>query len=106
MKTYRWLAASAIVLAVPVTAASMDGFSPQRLSEHVKTLGSDAFEGRGVDTPAETKTVNYIVDQFRSAGLEPGGDVVDGKRGWTQAVPLLKSDITGTPQLSLNLGNG
>ncbi len=107
MKKTLLCAASIIVLAaVPVTAASMGGFNPQRLSEHVKTLGADDFEGRGVNTPAETKTVNYIIDQFRSAGLEPGGDVVDGKRTWTQAVPLLQSEIVGTPQLSLAFGNG
>ena len=71
MKTFRWLAASAIALtAVPLFAASMDGFSPRRLSSHVQELGSDAYEGRGVNTPAETKTVNYIIDQFRSAGVE------------------------------------
>jgi Zn-dependent M28 family amino/carboxypeptidase len=111
VKTTRLLAASAIALvAVPLMAAppaaSMGGFSPQRLSSHIQVLGSDAFEGRGVNTPAETKTVNYIVDQFRSAGLQPGGDVVDGKRSWTQAVPLLQSDFTATPQVTLNLGNG
>jgi Zn-dependent M28 family amino/carboxypeptidase len=107
MNKFRWLAASAIVLAaVPVAAASTGGFSPQRLSTHVKELGSDAYQGRGVNTPAETKTVNYIVDQFRSAGLEPGGDVVNGKRSWTQNVPLLQSEIVGNPQLTLNLGNG
>lgn len=107
MNTFRWFAASAMALAaVPLTAASMGGFSPERLSSHVKTLGSDAYEGRGPNTPAETRTVNYIVDQFRAAGLEPGGDIVDGRRTWTQAVPLLKSDIVGTPQLTLNLGNG
>jgi Zn-dependent M28 family amino/carboxypeptidase len=94
------------LVAVPLTAASMGTFSPQRLSSHVHELGSDAYEGRGPNTPAEIKTVNYIIDQFRSAGLEPGGDVVDGRRTWTQAVPLLKSDISGTPQLTLNLGNG
>ena len=52
----------------------MGSFSPYRLSEIDKTLSSDAFQGRGVNTPAETKTVNYIVDQLRSAGLQPGGD--------------------------------
>ena len=107
MKKSLWFAASAIALAAgPVAAASTGTFDAARISQHVKTLGSDAYEGRGVDTPAETKTVNYIIDQFRSAGLQPGGDIVDGKRSWTQAVPLLKSDITGTPQLSLNLGTG
>jgi hypothetical protein len=107
MKTFRLLAASAIALvAVPLSAASMDGFSPQRLAEVDKTISSDAFEGRGPNTPAETKTVNYIIDQFRSAGLEPGGDLVDGKRKWTQDVPLLQSEVVGTPQMTLNLGNG
>jgi Zn-dependent M28 family amino/carboxypeptidase len=107
VKKSLWFAASAIALAAgPVAAASTGTFDPARISQHVKILGSDAFEGRGVDTPAETKTVNYIIDQFRSAGLQPGDDTVGGKRSWTQAVPLLKSDITGTPQLSLKLGNG
>jgi Zn-dependent M28 family amino/carboxypeptidase len=107
MKTFRWFAASAVALAaVPLSAASMDGFSPYRLSEIDKTISGDDFQGRGPNTPAETKTVNYIIDMFRSAGLEPGGDLVDGKRKWTQDVPLLQSEITGNPQLSLNLGNG
>ena len=74
MRKFRWFAASALAFAaVPLTAASMDGFSPERLSSHVQELGSDAYEGRGPNTRAETKTVNYIVDQFRSAGLDPGG---------------------------------
>ncbi|MEO8454227.1 MAG: M28 family metallopeptidase [Sphingomicrobium sp.] len=107
MKTFRWLAASATALAaVPLTAASMGTFSPYRLSEIDKTISSDAFEGRGVNTPAEAKTVNYIIDQFRSAGLEPGGDQVNGKRSWTQIVPLLQSEIVGTPGITVNLGNG
>jgi len=107
MRTFRWFAASALVLAATsVSAASIGGFSPYRLSEIVKTLGSDSFEGRGVNTPAETKTVNYIIDQFRSAGLQPGGDVVNGQRKWTQDVPLLQSDWAAAPQVTLNLGNG
>jgi Zn-dependent M28 family amino/carboxypeptidase len=107
MKTFRWLAASAIALAaVPLAAASMDGFSPQRLSEIDKYISSDAFQGRGPATPAETKTINYIADQFKAVGLQPAGDTVNGKRSWFQAVPLLQSQIVGTPQLTLNLGNG
>src|SRR6478735_2308060 len=79
-------------------------FDTARLSRHVQTLGSDAFEGRAPATRAEQKTVDYLVGQFKEAGLQPGGDLVDGKRQWTQAVPLLKSDIAGTPQLSINFG--
>ena len=68
----------------------MDGFSPRRLSSHVQELGSDAYEGRGVNTPAETKTVNYIIDQFRSAGLEPRGEVVCGNPRGSHDEPQLQ----------------
>jgi len=107
VKSTRLLAASALALAAaPLAAASIDGFSPQRLSAVDRFISSDAFEGRGPATRAETKTINYIADQFRAIGLQPGGDVVNGQRSWFQAVPLLKSDIVGTPQFSLDLGNG
>ena len=106
MKTSHLLVATALALAVPAFAAPTGGFSPQRLSDIDKTISSDAFEGRGPATRAETKTINYIADQFSAVGLKPAGDTMDGKRGWFQAVPLLKSDLVGTPQFALNLGNG
>ena len=103
MKKFRWLAATAIaVAAVPVLAASTGSFSPQRLSDVDKYISSDAFEGRGPATRAETKTINYIADQFKAVGLKPAGDMVNGQRSWFQKVPLLKSDIIGTPNISLN----
>ena len=98
MKKARWFAAGLLALtAAPLIAASMDGFSPERLKQIDRTISSDAFEGRGPATRAETKTVNYITDQFRSAGLAPGGDLVNGARKWTQDVPLLESEFAGDP---------
>ena len=100
-------AAVAAILSAPLSAQSYKAsFDPARLSAIDKELGSDAYEGRGPATRAETKTVDYIIAQFTAAGVQPGGDMVGGKRGWTQAVPLLKSDILGVPGLTLNLGNG
>jgi Zn-dependent M28 family amino/carboxypeptidase len=103
VRTARFLAATAILLAAPLAAQS-PMFDTARLSQHVQTLGSDAYEGRAPATRAETKTVDYLIAQFKAAGLQPGGAVVNGKRGWTQPVPLLKSDIVGTPQLTLQSG--
>ncbi|MEP6940538.1 MAG: M28 family metallopeptidase [Rudaea sp.] len=80
--------------------AHVPKIDPKRLSDDVKTLSSDAFEGRGPATPAETKTVDFVVGQMKAAGLQPGGDLKDGKRAWTQAVPLLRAEITGAPKLS------
>jgi Zn-dependent M28 family amino/carboxypeptidase len=94
------LAISTAVMAATVNAPTFD---PHRLSDEVKTLSSDAFEGRGPATPAETKTIDYVVAQMKAAGLQPGGDLVNGKRAWTQAVPLLRTEIVGTPTLSLSI---
>lgn len=86
-----------------VYAADAPTIDPQRLSSDVKTLSSDAFEGRGPDTAGETKTIDFVVSQFKAEGVQPGGDLKNGKREWTQAVPLLRTEIVGTPQLSFNL---
>jgi Zn-dependent M28 family amino/carboxypeptidase len=95
--------ALAISTAVLAAAANAPTFDPHRLSDEVKTLSSDAFEGRGPATPAETKTIDYVVSQMKAAGLQPGGDLTNGTRAWTQAVPLLRTQIIGTPGLSLSI---
>ena len=101
MKTFHWLAATAIALtaAVPATAE----ISAQRLSDIDKYISSDAFEGRGPATPAETKTINYIAEQFQAVGLQPAGDVANGQRSWFQTVPLLRSEWAAAPQMTLQL---
>ena len=79
-------------------------YSAARMSENIRILSSDAFEGRGPNTPGETKTVAYLIEQFRLAGLKPGGVIKAGKRTWTQPVPLLKSEFAVTPVVSVKLG--
>ena len=100
------LLASCIALSIAAIGCAADApnFDPQRLSAEVKTLSSDAFEGRGPATAGETKTVAYVIGQMKAAGVQPGGDLKDGKRAWTQAVPLLRAQIEGTPKLSLAVG--
>ena len=70
-------------------------FDGARLTEHVQILSSDGFEGRGPATLGEDKTVAYIAGQYAAVGLEPGGDLKDGKRAWTQDVPLGQFSIEG-----------
>jgi Zn-dependent M28 family amino/carboxypeptidase len=103
VRTSHWLFATALALAaVPVVAAPTSNFSSQRLSQIDKQLSSDAFQGRGPATTIEPTVIQHIADQLKAAGAEPGGDIVDGKRTWFQKVPLLQSEITGTPEISLN----
>jgi Zn-dependent M28 family amino/carboxypeptidase len=101
----KWLMTSLAALAVATPALAADtaapDFDPHRLSAEVRTLSSDAFEGRGPDTPGETRTVAWLIGQMKAAGLQPGGTMVDGKRSWTQPVPLARFEITGTPRFTL-----
>lgn len=88
------LSTSAIALAAPPS------FDVARVSADIKTLASDAFDGRGPATRAEVKTIDYISAQMKAAGLKPAGP----KGSWFQDVPLRMSNITGTPTLSMNIG--
>jgi Zn-dependent M28 family amino/carboxypeptidase len=108
LRTFARLSAVSLLLAGAASVASAQSapsFDPARIDGHIKTLSDDSFEGRGPATAGEQKTVAYLVQQLQAAGLEPGGEVVNGQRQWTQRVPLLKSDIVGTPTISLN-GSG
>ena len=100
------LLATAIAI-LPFSAFAADPqFDAGRLTEHVKVLSDDSFEGRGPATAGETKTVAYIAEQYAKAGLQPGGDKgKDGKRAWTQDVPLGRFDIDGPVAASFTVGD-
>jgi Zn-dependent M28 family amino/carboxypeptidase len=98
------IALSIFVAMAAAQAATTPRFDSQRLSQDVKILASDEFEGRAPDTPGEVKTVDYLIKQFKAAGLKPGGDVVGGKHIWTQDVPLARFEIKGPVQVTLSDG--
>ena len=101
--SFRLLATTAIAIAAVPAAAQMGPFDPARLSTIDKTISDDSFEGRGPGTRAETKTINYIADAFKAAGVQPGGDMVNGQRSWFQNVPLLQSSWADAPKMTLSL---
>src|SRR5207237_3557410 len=71
--------------------------STQRMSEIARVLASDAFQGRSMGTKGEDLTIAYLIEQFKAAGLEPGGE--DG--GWTQAVPMIRTKLQQPMTLSV-----
>nr|WKN36934.1 M28 family metallopeptidase [Tunicatimonas sp. TK19036] len=72
----------------------------QDLRDHVRTLASDEFEGRKPFTVGEEKTINYLENEFRNMGLEPGnGD------SYLQAVPLVEIDAMPEQTMTLQ-GSG
>ena len=73
------------------------GIDPQALSRHVRILASDAFEGRAPATPGEERTVQYLIEEFKTYGLQPGG--VDGS--WVQPVPMVRAQVDGPVRAQL-----
>ena len=90
-------AVAAFLTASPAFAQHAEG---ARLNEHVRVLASDEFEGRGVATPGEQKTVDYVVGQFQALGLEPGGP--DGQ--WVQAAQLGRTRQDGPATITVSAG--
>lgn len=64
--------------------------------EHVKTLSSDAFEGRMPFTAGEKKTIDYIQAQFEQLGLEPGN-----KDSYLQEVPMVELESVSPKTLTI-----
>lgn len=75
--------------------SALNSISGDRMLTDIRELSSDQFEGRGPGSKGEELTIQYLQDQFRSAGLEPGNP--DGS--YLQAVPLV--GITADPQMKL-----
>ena len=70
----------------------------QRMSEITKVLASDAFQGRAPGTPGEDKTIPYLIEQFKAAGLEPAGE----NGGWTQTVPMIHTQLQAPENVSVS----
>ena len=70
-----------------------------RMSEITRVLASDEFQGRSPGTPGEEKTIPYLIDQFKAAGLEPAGE----NGGWTQTVPMIRTKLSA-PSFSIRQG--
>jgi Zn-dependent M28 family amino/carboxypeptidase len=95
--------AFALALLSTTALAQAPQFSTDRLTSDIRTLSSDAFEGRGPATPGEEKTIAFIADGMKAAGLAPAGDAEGGQRSWYQKVPLLRTSIKGDPKLVMTI---
>lgn len=95
------LAAFAIGLTTSCQEKGDDNLQAQiaEFERHVVTLSSDEFMGRMPFTEGETKTVNYIQDEFKKLGLLPGnGD------SYFQDVPMMS--ITTSPSSEMIITTG
>jgi hypothetical protein len=88
------IAFTALLISLSAQSDSPSPIDPEELSATVKALTSDAFQGRAPGTAGDAITVAYLIDRFKSLGLEPGGE----HGSWTQQVSLIHN-VVAAPSL-------
>lgn len=79
--------------------AALQTIQADELADDIRILSSDEFEGRGPSSPGEEKTIEFLREEFRKIGLEPGnGD------SYFQEVPLVS--ISADPDTTLKVTGG
>jgi len=76
---------------------SYNSINKKQLTEHIKILASDEFEGRAPSTKGEKLTLDYLTKHLTDIGFKPGnGD------SFLQAVPMVS--IEASPEMALTIG--
>ncbi|SEQ89371.1 M28 family metallopeptidase [Pedobacter rhizosphaerae] len=94
-KTILYLSAFAICISSCKQSATENSDNPDSLAiksvndsslmRYMTKIASDEFEGRKPFTNGETKTINYLADEFKKLGLAPGNGT-----SYFQEVPMVE----------------
>jgi hypothetical protein len=76
------VAVAAVLLAAGM--ASAQDFSAVRISDNIRTISADEYQGRYPGTEGERMVLSWLQAQYEAMGMEPGGP--DGQ--WLQPVEL------------------
>lgn len=69
-------------------AAAVDVITEEYLHEVIKELSDDKYEGRGPSTAGDIAARQYLIEQMKTMGLQPGA--ADG--GWEQPFEMVSVD--------------
>ena len=83
-------------VAVTTPEMTVPALSEATMRAVTKELSLDSYEGRAPGSAGEVKTVAYLIEKFKAAGLEPGN-----KGSWTQDVPLVEITAKNVSALSV-----
>lgn len=76
--------------------ASYNSINKEQLTEHIKTLASDEFEGRAPSTKGEKLTLDYLTKQLTAIGFKPGNG-----NSFLQPVPMVSIEASSDMALSI-----
>ncbi|MCW3835348.1 M28 family metallopeptidase [Sphingomonas canadensis] len=95
--------AAAAALLAGTAACTKDNSAPaisvDTLKQVTEKLSSDEFEGRAPASEGEKKTLDYLVERMKAAGLQPGN-----KGSWFQDVPLVEMTAKNVSPLTFTGG--
>lgn len=94
---------AAAIAALPLTAlATAPTKDTSAWWGHIKVLASNAYEGRLTGSPGYFKAAHYVADQFKAAGLQPGGD----QGTYFQSVKYLEEQVDAAHSSVALVGGG
>lgn len=76
-----------------------------RIMEDILTLSSPRFQGRQAGTDGGLQSANYLVDRFRSLGLQPVNRVLEQERAfhWLQQRPMTAVQLLEPATINISL---
>lgn len=77
-------------------AHALESIRAEAFSKNVQVLASDEFEGRGLASVGEEKTINFLREEFEKLGLKPGNG-----QSFFQEVPVVRT--TADPDTKLTI---
>src|SRR5437016_3817472 len=80
---------------------ALNAITTDGVMAHIKTLSSDQFEGRAPGTRGEELSINYLADQFKKVGLEPGNT----DSTYFQKVPLAGITTKQDADMKIKVGS-
>jgi len=83
------------------TAPFTPAITAQGFRDYDKAISSDFMEGRKPGTEGAQRATSYIVEQFKTLGLQPGNHGT-----WFQAVPTVSTTLQHKDTLKLDVSEG
>jgi len=78
---------------------ALESLAAADLAADTRILASDEFEGRGLASEGEVKTINFLRDEFRKLGLEPGNG-----ESFFQEIPMVLNTVDPAARLDIKGG--
>jgi len=78
---------------------ALESIAAADLASDTQTLASDEFEGRGLASEGEIKTIHFLRDEFQKIGLDPGNG-----ESYFQEIPMVVNSVDPAARLEVKGG--